>query len=72
MTVRGGLLDTSTLLTLINLNPGFVYDSQVTNRKQGGLPVGDLLPLAAHLLVPEESYMTPSRHGIHKNITTNR
>jgi hypothetical protein len=39
-----------------------IYDSQVTNKKQGGLPVRDPPPSPTSLvLVAQESYMTPSR-----------
>jgi hypothetical protein len=37
-----------------------VYDSQATNRKQGGLPMRAPLPPSALLLVAWLSYMTPS------------
>ncbi len=39
---------------------GSHYDSQATNRKQGGLPMRDRPPPHLHLLVGLESYMTPS------------
>jgi hypothetical protein len=38
---------------------GVIYDSQATNRKQGGLPVRAPLPPATLQLVHWESHMTP-------------
>jgi hypothetical protein len=38
-----------------------IYDSQVSYRKQGGLPVRATLPPFALLLVAWKSYMTPSQ-----------
>jgi hypothetical protein len=40
---------------------GVIYDSQVTNSKQGGLPLRTTLPPATLLLVAWESYVTLSR-----------
>jgi hypothetical protein len=51
---------------------GVMYDSQATNRKQGGLPVRAILP-AALLLVTWESYVYDSQLAkTYKNTTTNR
>jgi hypothetical protein len=38
-----------------------IYDSQATNRKQGGLPVRAPLLSATFLMVAWESYMDPSQ-----------
>jgi hypothetical protein len=46
---------------------GVIYDSQVTNNKQGGLPARTPKPPVALLLVAWESYMTPSRPGYTKS-----
>ncbi len=48
-----------------------IYDSQATNRKQGGLPV-TAPPPAALLLVAWESYITPQLARIHKKTNTKR
>jgi hypothetical protein len=50
---------------------GVIYDSQVTNRKQGGLPVRAALPPFALLLVAWESYMTPSQQENTKTLPKN-
>jgi hypothetical protein len=45
----------------VALQLGITYDSQTTNRKQGGLPARTHTTSGALLLVAWESYMTPTQ-----------